>query len=171
MMDSVKSRWLGAVCLLCAVQGLAYASEPVSNTLVVHRIVRKDGGAETIDSAATARPGDVLEYVADFRNDGASTARGLTATLPLPVGTEFVPGSQHPAQVQASLDGTTFAPLPLKHWVKAVDGSSHEELVPTRDYRFLRWAPADLPAHADLSVSARVTLAAAAPAIAATQRP
>lgn len=171
MMDSFKSRWLGTVCTLCAVQGLAYAAEPVSNTLVVHRIVRPDGGAETIDSAATARPGDVLEYVVDFRNDGATPARGLTATLPLPVGTEFVPGSPHPAQVQASLDGTTFAPLPLKHWVKAADGSSQQELVPTREYRFLRWAPADLPAHADLSVSARVTIANAAPAIATNHRP
>lgn len=171
MMDLIKGRLLGAVCLLAAVQGLAYAAEPVSNTLVVHRIVLQAGGAETVDSAATARPGDVLEYVADFHNDGASTARGLTATLPLPAGTEFVPGSQHPAQVQASLDGTTFAPLPLKHWVKAADGGSHEELVPTREYRFLRWAPADLKAHADLSVSARVTIAAAAAATAANQRP
>jgi uncharacterized repeat protein (TIGR01451 family) len=169
-MDSVKGRWLYVVCLICAVQGLAYAAEPVRNTLAVHRIVLKAGGAETVDSAATARPGDVLEYVADFRNDGASTARGLTATLPLPVGTEFVPGSQHPAQVQASLDGTTFAPLPLKAWVKAADGSSHEELVPTRDYRFLRWAPTDLAARADLSVSARVTITAAAPATAANEK-
>jgi uncharacterized repeat protein (TIGR01451 family) len=171
MMDSVKGRLLGAVCLLCAVQGLAYAAEPVSNTLVAHHIVQQAGGPEKAESAATARPGDVLEYVADFRNDGASTARGLTATLPLPAGTEFVPGSQHPAQVQASLDGKTFAPLPLKRQIKAADGSSHEESVPTRDYRFLRWAPADLPAHADLSVSARVTVTAAAPATAANQRP
>jgi uncharacterized repeat protein (TIGR01451 family) len=161
MMDSMKGRWLGVVCLLGAVQGPAHAAEPVSNKLIVHRIVQQSGGTETMDSAAAARPGDVLEYVADLRNDGASMAHGLTATLPLPAGTQFVPGSQHPAQGEASLDGTTFAPIPLKHWVKAADGSSHEVLVPASDYRFLRWAPTDLPAHADLSVSARVIIAAA----------
>jgi uncharacterized repeat protein (TIGR01451 family) len=144
--------------LLAAGAALATTSEPLTNTLAVHRIVGS-AAAETSEPASTARPGDVLEYVAEFRNTGSSTARGLSATLPLPVGTEFLPGSQHPANARASVDGVSFDALPLKRVVKQADGSLREELVPTREYRYLRWPAADLAAGGALSVSARVTVA------------
>jgi uncharacterized repeat protein (TIGR01451 family) len=151
---------VGFVWLLGSGVGLSHAADPVTNTLTVHRIVLQGGGHETAEPASTAKPGDLLEYVAEFHNEGTSLARGLSATLPLPGGTEFVAGSQHPAAAQASLDGTTFAPMPLKRVVREADGTSHEELVPAREYRFLRWAAMDLPGSGELSVSARVTIAA-----------
>jgi uncharacterized repeat protein (TIGR01451 family) len=144
--------------LLAAGAALATASEPLTNTLTVHRIVAS-AAAETSEPASTARPGDVLEYVAEFHNTGSSTARGLSATLPLPKGTEFLPGSQHPADVRASVDGVSFDALPLKRVVKQADGTLREELVPTREYRYLRWPASDLAAGGALSVSARVTVA------------
>ena len=65
--------------------------------LVVHRIAVQPGGIEAAETAASAKPGDVLEYKALFHNNGASVAHGLSATLPLPAGTEFLPGTQQPA--------------------------------------------------------------------------
>jgi uncharacterized repeat protein (TIGR01451 family) len=147
------------VLLLGGTAGLALAADAVTNVLVVHKIALQPGGAETAEPAAAAQPGDVLEYKALFHNNGAGVAHGLAATLPLPAGTEFVPGSQQPAAALASLDGSTFEALPLKRMVKAPDGSAHEELVPAREYRFLRWAGTDLPGSGDLAVSARVRIA------------
>ncbi len=158
----VKSR-TQQLTLLGVFLGLAssgFAAEAVSNLLSVHRIVTQADGHEASDPAATGKPGDVLEYVATFHNNGASTARGLSATLPLPVGTEFIPGSEHPAAARASIDGITFGTLPLKRLVKAPDGSFHEELIPSREYRYLRWTPTDLAPNGDLAVSARVLIAA-----------
>jgi len=159
-MSLSRSRALLLSALLAAGAALATASEPLTNTLTVHRIVGPAPGApESSEPASSARPGDVLEYVAEFRNTGSSTARGLSATLPLPVGTEFLPGSQHPADVRASVDGVSFEALPLKRLVKQADGTVSEELVPAREYRYLRWPASDLAAGGALSVSARVTVA------------
>jgi len=156
-----RSRALILFAILAAGASLATASEPLMNTLSVHRIVGRNA-TETSEPASTARPGDVLEYVAEFRNTGSSTARGLRATLPLPVGTEFLPGSEHPANARGSVDGVSFDTLPLKRIVKQADGTLREELVPTHEYRYLRWPASDLAAGAALSVSARVTVATAA---------
>jgi len=158
---------MSRVQVLCLVSGLlgaagfALAAESVSNLLSVHHVVVGPGGVETSEAASTARPGDLLEYVADFHNGGASVARGLSATLPLPVGTEYVASSAHPAGARASVDGINFDSIPLKRIVKSEDGTAHEELVPAREYRYLRWVPTDLQPRGDLSVSARVRIAAA----------
>jgi uncharacterized repeat protein (TIGR01451 family) len=159
-MKRIEWRTACMVGLLIGTGGLSQAAEPVTSTLVVHRITVTTAGLEVLAPASSASPGDLLEYVAEFHNTGPSTARGLSATLPLPKGTEFVLGSTHPAAQQASVDGTTFAPLPLKRIVKDHDGSSHEELVPAGEYRFLRWSPTDLAASGEFAVSARVRIAA-----------
>jgi uncharacterized repeat protein (TIGR01451 family) len=155
-----RSRALLLFAIMAGGASLATASEPLTNTLSVHRIVGP-AASETSEPAANARPGDVLEYVAELRNTGGSTARGLSATLPLPAGTEFLPGSQHPADARGSVDGVSFDTLPLKRLVKQTDGTLREELVPLREYRYLRWPATDLAAGGALSVSARVTIAPA----------
>src|SRR5208282_4836117 len=89
--------WVLGVC------AAAYAAEPVTNTLSVQRIVSRGDNSEQKESAATARPGDVLEYTAQFQNSGASVAHGLAATLPIPAGMVLIPASVSPAAVQVSL--------------------------------------------------------------------
>jgi uncharacterized repeat protein (TIGR01451 family) len=152
----VNSLSVGLICLLAGAWSVARAAEPVTNTLTVQRIAKQSDGHEVSEAAGSVRPGDLLEYSAQFHNAGDKAANALVATLPIPVGTEFVPGSTKPAAVLASLDGETFAELPLKRTVKRADGTFHEELVPPSEYRFLRWAPMDLPGHGALTVSARV---------------
>ena len=87
-------------------------------------------GQERTEPAAAARPGNILEYTAEFHNAGPSVARGLEATLPIPVGTALIQGSVRPPDARASLDGTTFAAMPLTRKVRRPDGSVVEEPVP-----------------------------------------
>lgn len=137
------------------------ASEPVSTTLSVGRVVSAGSGQEKLEKAASARPGDVLEYAVDLHNGGSSAVHGLSATLPLPAGTELMPDSARPSASLASTDGREYSRIPLRRTVVLADGTRRDELVPIAEYRFLRWAPGDLAANSDLKVSARVRVNAA----------
>ncbi len=150
----------GSFLLFTMLATAANAADPVTSTLTVYRVAVAADGHESLVQASTAKPNDRLQYVTDVRNSGVSAVHGIKTTLPLPPGTEFIAGSQQPADgVLASVDGRTFAPLPLKRTVKMPDGTSHEELVPTSDYRFLTWTARDIPANDQLQVSARVMIA------------
>jgi uncharacterized repeat protein (TIGR01451 family) len=120
---------------------------PVETRLEARVVVRAADGRESFAPAESARPGDVIEYVATYRNGGDHAVKGLEATLPIPAHTELVPGSIRPATARASLDAASFAALPLKRG---------KELVPYRDYRYLRWQVAQLDPKKSVSFSARV---------------
>jgi uncharacterized repeat protein (TIGR01451 family) len=127
------------------------------NTLSVQLVNQAGDGKERLEPTQTAKPGDVLEYTALYQNKGNGTVRSLEATLPVPVGTEYVPGSStQPAPVRASTDGVNYSPIPLKRRVKLADGKTIEKLVPTVEYRYLRWMPKDLDAGRDARFIARV---------------
>jgi uncharacterized repeat protein (TIGR01451 family) len=149
---------LAALYVAAALSATARAAEPVTNTLTVQRVALRADGAESLEAAAAAKPGDLLEYRAEFRNTGSSAARGLQATLPIPPGVTFVAGSARPAGALASTDGTNYAPLPLTRRVRHADGTETTERVPLGDYRYLRFAPTDLAANGALSVHARVVV-------------
>jgi hypothetical protein len=57
------------------------------------------------------------------------------ATLPVPKGMTYFPSDTDPSHPHASLDGETFAPLPLLHWVRLADGSLLQRQVPYSQYR------------------------------------
>ena len=154
---------ISGLVLFATLSASAHASEPVTNTLTVQRVVQQPDGQERTEPAAAARPGNILEYAAEFHNAGPSVARGLEATLPIPVGTALIQGSVRPPDARASLDGTTFAAMPLTRKVRRPDGSVVEEPVPIAEYRFLRWPPTDLAAKASLVVRARVTVSTETP--------
>lgn len=133
-----------------------FAAEPLSATLEAHKIVVADG-KERVVAASEAKPGDVLEYRATYKNISDKPLKSVMATLPVPAtGVEYLVGSAIPTGVQASLDGAQFAPAPLKRLVKLPDGKPQQQLVPAAEYRFLRWPLGDLPAGASKVVSARV---------------
>lgn len=131
------------------------APSPVETRLEARKVVVAADGKETFSSADQAKPGDVIEYVATYRNLTRQAVRNLDATLPIPQPTEFLPGSQKPEQASASLDGVTYAPLPLTRKVQR-DGKAVDEPVPAREYRFLRWHADTLGAEKSLAFSARV---------------
>ncbi len=137
------------------------AAPVVLSELSVQRVVlanRNSEQRESLEPAATAKPGDTLEYVARYRNQGKAPVQQLQATLPIPEGTSFVLKQAKPAPQDASLDGVRYAPIPLKRMVRQADGREVEQLVPLEEYRYVRWSPQRLAPGADLSVSARVTL-------------
>jgi uncharacterized repeat protein (TIGR01451 family) len=130
-------------------------ANPLVTQLEARKVVRAADGKETFAPAENAKPGDVIEYVATYRNTGKQPLRELEATLPIPQNTEFVPGSAHPADAKASADARTFAAMPLKR-TTVKDGKPVEALVPVRDYRSLRWYARELPAEKTARFTARV---------------
>jgi uncharacterized repeat protein (TIGR01451 family) len=131
------------------------ADGPLDSRLAARKVVVTDG-RETLVDASDAKPGDLIEYTATYRNKGTAPIRNLEATLPVPKDTEYVAGSARPAGARASTDGTSFASLPLKRKVKRADGKEAEEAVPLRDYRALRWSAGELGGEKTASFSARV---------------
>ena len=148
-----------AVMLVAAAAPLhAFAQKPpapVEAKLEVRKVVSGAGASEAFASGDAVKPGDVIEYVATFRNTTGKPVRNLEPTLPLPEHTEFIAGSTGPASVMAGLDARVFAPIPLKRKTVA-NGRETLEAVPYREYRYLRWAPVDLEPGKSVRVSARV---------------
>ncbi len=136
----------------------APAPEPVETKLERHKISTV-GGKEVAGPAAEAKPGDILEDVVTYTNKSKDPVTQFEATLPIPPNTELVMSSTNPAGVKASLDGVTFASLPLKRKFKQPNGVEVEKLVPLSEYRFLRWYPGALAAGKSLVVSARFKVA------------
>ena len=126
----------------------AEVAQPIKIDLKAYRIVTQNG-KETASEAKQARPGDVIEYRATYANVGATPVANLLATLPIPNDMEFT-GATQPTGAEASTDGKTFAPMPLK---RTVAGKVVE--VPLIEYRALRWKIATLPAGKTAVVSVR----------------
>jgi uncharacterized repeat protein (TIGR01451 family) len=143
-------------------------AKPAAGTVAVELTanrVTKAQGKEVLVPAEQAKPGELIEYRALYRNDGASEAKGLLATLPIPRGTQYVAGSALPRGVQASLDGRAFAAVPLKRTVRLPDGRTVVQDVPVAEYRVLRWPLGALPARDKRTVSARVRVEPTAVAV------
>ena len=139
---------------LCAT-GVAFAGDDVAVTLTAHKVERENG-REILRAAETARPGDLIEYHARYRNTTSGALREVAATLPVPAGLEYVAGTAAPNSVLASLDGRTFAPIPLTRRVRLADGREVTRTVPVSEYRYLRWPLGTLGARADRTVRARM---------------
>ena len=104
------------------------------------------------------QPGDVIEYVVTYRNTGTKLATGVTATLPIPPGMEYVPGSASPQRVMASLDDVHYWPVDLKKsTAKSVDSRRTVNLHYS-EYRSLRWELGAIPSGAARVVKARMVV-------------
>jgi uncharacterized repeat protein (TIGR01451 family) len=148
-----------AAMLTVAVFGAPVAARAeggVSVALTAGRMITQPGGHEVMTSAEHAKPGDVIEYQATYRNHGNSSVRKLDATLPIPPGTEYLAHSASPAPALASLDGRRFEPLPLLRRVRLADGREVMREVPASEYRSLRWSLGTLDPRDQRSVRARV---------------
>ncbi len=153
---------LGAFALLANAQSAApkaaVKASPVEAKLVRSKIVMVDG-KETLQDAAVAKPGDVLQEVATYTNKSTGTISKLEATLPIPKNTELVAGSVSPNTAMASTDGVNFSAMPLKRKIKGANGVEVEQPVALSAYRALRWYPGDLGAGKSLAFSARFKVA------------
>jgi uncharacterized repeat protein (TIGR01451 family) len=134
----------------------ALAGDDVQVSLTAHRITTSSAGKEILASADHARPGDLIEYRALYSNHGHEGVRQMVATLPIPAGMQYVPGTAVPGAALASLDGQHFEPVPLQRKVRLADGSEVTRDVPVDEYRYLRWPLGDIGAGKSETVRARV---------------
>jgi uncharacterized repeat protein (TIGR01451 family) len=157
MHASLKGALTGAlVALLLPVPLAAFAQSGLKVSLTAQRVAVDARGREAFQPAAEAKPGEVVEYRAAYRNPGAAPVREVLATLPIPQGTEYVARTARPAPSLASLDGRTFEPLPLRRKVRLSNGDEVVREVPPAEYRYLRWTLGSIEAGQAETVRARV---------------
>ena len=131
---------------------------PVSIKLERHKVVTLSG-KESLQSAETAKPGDVLEDIATYSNKTSRVLVVPTATVPIPRNTELILNSVKPATAFASTDGINFFAMPLSVKLKQGNGVELEQPVAPNQYRFLRWFPGAMAAKQSVVFSARFKVA------------
>lgn len=142
---------------LVCMQVASSAENNVSVALHAFKVVSTAAGNKLVATEA-AEPGDTIEYLVTYSNTGKSAARDVLATLPVPQGgMVYVPDTATPAVALASVDGKTFAPMPLMRTVTRA-GKQQQEAVPVAEYRFLRWKLGDIAPGASTTVSSRMRL-------------
>jgi uncharacterized repeat protein (TIGR01451 family) len=148
---------------LAAFTALALLSLPmwseVKVVLTASKIVKTDGSEQKLPGEK-AKPGDVIEYVATYKNSDNKPVTNVTATLPVPRGMEYLPNTASPERVMASTDDEHYEAVPLKHKVTDKNGKTVEELVPYSEYRSLRWQLGSLAGGAAKDVKARMKVRA-----------
>ncbi len=156
--------WFGATAIFGVLSSAhpthAQSKEPVVITLTAQKVLPGSDGREILKAADRATPGEVIQYDALYRNQGQQNIRELEPTLPIPSGLEYLPDTAKPAPTKASLDGKTFATIPLMRQVTLPGGRVIERPVPHTEYRALRWSVGDLQAGGSATVSARAKLVA-----------
>jgi uncharacterized repeat protein (TIGR01451 family) len=148
-----------AAIFLLAAATLASAKpdDDLAIAMTQSRVVVKEG-KEAAEPADAAKPGDVIEYTAEYRNKGTKSLRTVMAIIPIPAGTEYLPDSAKPNMAFASLKGDKYEAVPLKRKVKQADGKEIEQLVPYSEYRFVRWSVGDMVPGKSQKYSLRVKL-------------
>jgi len=135
--------------------GVALAEGDVSVALSAYRVTMSQG-KEAYVPAEQARPGEVIEYRATYKNTGKQAVKDLMATLPVPQGLEYLPKTAQPARLLASVDGKDFEAVPLVRRVRDEAGRLVVREVPLSEYRYLRWPMGSLGASAESQVRARM---------------
>jgi len=141
-------------------QQAASARGDLAVELKARKVVPQAGGSERYEPAERARPGEVVEYIATYRNTGKAPVRDVVATLPIPSETEFVPAGARPGGALATTGDGNYRPLPLKRKVKRPNGKEEEREVALGEYRSLRWNIGELQPGRSAEVAARVRISA-----------
>ncbi|MBL8520267.1 MAG: hypothetical protein JNK75_06300 [Betaproteobacteria bacterium] len=140
----------------------AGSSNPLEITLSRSKVVIENG-KEVSKKADVAKPGDVIEDLATYRNTSGSALKDFVPMLPVPPNTELILGSVNPGNAKASTDGRTFSDMPLRRKVRQANGVELEQLVPLSEYRYLRWYPGEIGAGKSQGYSARFKLSDGVP--------
>lgn len=143
---------------LVCMQGASAFQSTVIVSMHAFKVVTTAAGTSKLVATDAAMPGETIEYQVTYSNTGKTPARDVLATLPVPKsGLAYVADSAVPAAVQASVDGVTFAPMPLQRTVTR-NGKPVTETVPVSEYRFLRWKLGEIKPGASSTVSSRMRL-------------
>lgn len=160
--------WEGALAQpVVAAHPAVSQSQAVAVELTQYKVVKNAKGEEQLVSAATVKPGDVIEYRVTYTNKSGKAVTGLIGKLPIPEGLEYLPRSAKPGAdlVKAAASDGVFAAEPLMR--KLSDGKSKP--LPYNEYRALRWTLGRLPAGGVTAISARAKVETVAPVAVAGQ--
>lgn len=139
-----------------AVPAVTAQKPDIESVLTAKKVELADDKKERLIEAKSAKPGEVIEYVATYSNKGKTAVRDVLATLPIPADTIFVRDTPRPATARASVGDGKFAAIPLKRKVKLPSGKEEEIEIPLSEYRALQWSLGELAAGKSVVVSARV---------------
>ena len=137
----------------------AAAGEDLKVTLTSRKVITNKKGKEIFESFDKMQPGDKIEYQAVYKNEGKKKVTRLMGIVPIPVGMEYIQDSVNPTIVDASVDGKTYARVPLKRTITRADGKEEISDIPVSEYRFLRWSLGDVPSGKSVAVRARAMVA------------
>lgn len=137
----------------------AKKQEPLTITLTAQKVHKDAKGKESFAKADKVKPGDVVEYRAQYANVGKVALSGVMATLPVPKGMGYMERSANPAAVTATVDGVKYEAVPLQRKVKDKTGKEVTQAVPVSEYRALRWSLGEIQAGKAMTVSARMHVA------------
>jgi uncharacterized repeat protein (TIGR01451 family) len=165
---------LGLLPLLGTTQ--LHASEsaetaPLTATLTVQRVVTDAEGAEALEPADTARPGDLLEYRVVYVNAGDQALANVLATLPIPDSMIYQADTATPAFAQAATSDGRFGTQPLTRTTADAAGKPRIVTVPPAEYRSLRWVLGTLEPGESAEASARVRMAEAEQTVTRGEQP
>lgn len=140
----------GTYCL--AATSAVIAKDDVTVKLTASKVAAAKDGKEKLIPADVARPGEIIQYEAVYRNETKAEVKGLEATVPIPAGLELLQDTAQPARPLASANGTEFAAMPL---MATPAGAEKSVAVPLTEYRALRWAIPQLAPGAAATVKLR----------------
>src|SRR6478672_1529447 len=88
------------LCLVLAASGVSSThgqgkQSDLNVSLAAQKVVVAEG-KESLVPADKAKPGDVIEYKALYKNGGKTALHDLAATVPIPVGLSLVENSPQP---------------------------------------------------------------------------
>ena len=144
---------------------LAFAAAAQAKARVVVSIqqlkeVAGPGKTTRLVPATSVSPGDVLEYVLVYSNNGDEAATSAVVEDPIPKGTTFVANSAEGegAEITFSNDnGKTWAQaVKLTYEVKLPSGAVERRVATPSEYTNIRWTLSKVPAGASGKVSFRV---------------
>ncbi len=162
----VRIAFLILLSCAAAVQSFAQVKEDLTANLTAKKVAVVEG-KEAFSPAAEAKPGEVIEYTASYRNQSVKALGNVQPVLPIPAGSRLIGASLAPKPAAASTDGVRFSPFPLKRTVALPDGSQQVVAVPLAEYRALRWDLGTLTPNSTRAVTARVELLTNTPQTAA----
>lgn len=153
----MKTKQVVILALVLFVAGCVSAVAQVTVNMTAVKVVVVNE-KETFQPAEKAKPGDVIEYRAEYFNKGAKATPNVVGTIPVPSGMEYIADSAVPALASASAAGADFGPLPLKKKVVR-NGQTVEEVVPPSQYKAVRWNFGTMQPNAKVTVRARMRIA------------
>lgn len=155
-----------SISTLAAILALAGAAQAKARVVVaIEQRKEVPGPAPTgkptrFVPVTSASPGDVLEYVLAYKNEGDEAATNAVIEDPLPKGTTFVADSAQGADAEITFSndhGKTWAPaVKLTYEVKLPSGAVERRVATPSEYTDIRWTVSKVPAGASGKVSFRV---------------